>query len=230
MAHLKCYKKNGGLVINIGIIKQFYPLLLQGISVTFQIAFYSCLIGSALGTIVGIIFAGKNRFLKAIARVYVTIIRGTPMLVQIAATFNLLRAAGVQIPAFWSAIISIGLNSGAYISQIIFSGIKSIGKGQVEAAQTLGLTKNQTTKLIILPQAIRTMLPTIGNEFITLMKDSCLASTIGVYELTQQSKIIMSQTYDIPTMYLALGLIYLALTSIISVGVSLLEKKLRIPC
>lgn len=217
-------------MINIEIIKEFYPLIIKGISQTFQIALFSCLIGSVVGTITGIIFSGKNKVLKSLGSIYVTIIRGTPMLIQITATFYLLKFAGFRITAFWSAILSIGLNSGAYVSQIIFSGIKSIGKGQIEAAQTLGFTKHQATKLIILPQAIRTMLPALGNEFVTLMKDSSLASVIGVYELTQQGNDIISHTYNAPTVFLTIGAIYLVLTSCISFGVSLLEKKLRIPC
>ena len=217
-------------MINIEIIKEYYPLLIQGTFVTLQIALYSCIVGSIIGSISGVALAGTNKFLKSLISVYVTIIRGTPMLIQITATFYLLKLAGYQITAFWSAILSIGLNSGAYLSQIIFAGIQSIGKGQIEAAKTLGLSKLQTTKLIILPQAIRTMLPALGSEFITLVKDSSLASTIGIYELTKQGQLIMSQSYDMPTMYLAIGLIYLILTSLVSFGISLLEKKLRIPC
>lgn len=217
-------------MINIETIKEFYPLLIQGTFVTLQITLYSCIIGSIVGSIAGVILAGKNKLLKFLISIYVTIIRGTPMLVQIAATFYLLKILGYQITAFWSAIFSIGLNSGAYLSQIILAGIQSIGRGQTEAAQTLGLTKMQTTKLIILPQAVRTMLPALGSEFITLMKDSSLASTIGIYELTKQSQIIMSQSYDMPTMYLTIGLIYLTLTSLAGFALSLLEKRLRIPC
>ena len=217
-------------MINIEIIKEYYPLLIQGTFITLQIALYSCIIGSIVGSIAGIILAGANKFLKFFVNVYVTIIRGTPMLIQIAATFYLLKIAGYPITAFWSAILSIGLNSGAYLSQIILAGIQSIGKGKTEAAKTLGLSKLQTTKLIILPQAIRTMLPALGSEFITLVKDSSLASTIGIYELTKQGQIIMSQSYDMPTMYLTIGLVYLALTSLVGFGVSLLEKRLRIPC
>ena len=217
-------------MIDIKSIQEFFPLLLQGACLTLQIALYVCLIGSILGTIAALILAGKNKLLKIFILAYVTIIRGTPMLIQVAGTFYLLKISGYHITAFWSAILSIGLNSGAYLSQVILSGIQSIEKGQTEAAQTLGLTQLQTTKLIILPQAVRTVLPSLGNEFITLVKDSSLASTIGVYELTKQGQIIMSQTYDAPTMYLTIGLMYLLLTSLIGLGVSLLEKKLRIPC
>jgi len=220
----------GSCMIDIEIIKEFYPLIFKGTLQTLQIALFSCCIGAIIGIITGIIIAGENRFLKSIIAIYVTIIRGTPMLIQITATFYTLKFAGFGITAFWSAILSIGLNSGAYVSQIIFSGIKSIGKGQMEAAQTLGFNARQTMQLIILPQAARSMLPALGNEFITLVKDSSLASIIGVYELSQQGNDIISQTYNAPTVFLAVGFIYLMLTSLIGYAVSRLEKKLSIPC
>jgi polar amino acid transport system permease protein len=180
-----------------------------------------------IGIIVGISLTSKNNFLKFLMQVYVTIIRGTPMLVQIAATFYLLKLTGSSITALWSAIISISLNSGAYMSQIIISGINSVPKGQQEAAYTLGFTPWQTMQYITLPQAIRTVIPAIGNELVTLVKDSSLASTIGVYELTKQGEIISSQTFDIPTVYITLGIMYLLLTSIVTIAVNHIDKKMN---
>jgi polar amino acid transport system permease protein len=220
----------GARMIDIQSMQEFLPLLVQGAGLTLQIALYVCIIGSIVGTAAALGLASSNKIVKVFIHTYVTIVRGTPMLIQVAATFYLLKISGYHITAFWSAIFSIGLNSGAYLSQVILSGIQSVDPGQTEAAQTLGMTQLQTTRFIILPQAVRTVLPSLGNEFITLVKDSSLASTIGVYELTKQGQIIMSQTYDAPTMYLTVGLIYLLLTSLIGYMVYMLEKKLRIPC
>ena len=214
-------------MIDITVLTEFYPLLVKGILISIQIASFSCILGSILGTITAMILAGKSRFAKLIAHIYVTIIRGTPMLVQIAATFYILKMAGFSITAFWSAIISIGLNSGAYMSQVILSGIKSVGKGQVEAARTLGFSSFQISRFIVLPQAIKAVIPALGNEFITLIKDSSLASTIGVYELTKQGEIIMSQTFDAPTIYLSLGVVYLLMTSVVTVLMGLIDKKMN---
>ncbi len=214
-------------MIDKEFILEFYPLFIKGIAITLQIAFWGCLIGIVLGTVSGIILAKRVKILEYLVFFYVTIIRGTPMLIQIAATFYLLTFAGVSISAFWSAIISIGLNSGAYVSQIIVSGVNSVGRGQIEAAKTLGFSNYQIITLIILPQAIRTVLPALGNEFITLVKDSSLASTIGVYELTKQGEIIMSQTFDAPAVYITVGFIYLVITSTIAMGISKLETKLK---
>lgn len=214
-------------VIDITIISQYYPLLLRGILVSLQIAFCSCLLGAALGTLTAFAFSSKNKFLQLIAQAYVTIIRGTPMLIQIAATFYILKLSGSSISALWSATLSIGLNSGSYMSQIILSGIKSVHKGQSEAAHALGFNQWQTNYYIIFPQAIRNVIPAIGNELVTLVKDSSLASTIGVYELAKQGEIIMSQTFDAPTVFACIGCAYLILTTIVTIITNFIDRKMN---
>jgi His/Glu/Gln/Arg/opine family amino acid ABC transporter permease subunit len=214
-------------MINFDLLTQYYPLLLSGVVTSLHIAFTSCAIGAFIGTGLGIILAGKNKSAKLIAQTYVSIIRGTPMLIQVMGTYFVLRSLGVPIAALWSAIISIGFNSAAYLSQTILSGITSVSKGQIEAARTLGFTPAQTIRYIIFPQAIRTVLPNLESEIVTLIKDSSLASTIGVYELTQQGQVIMSQTYDMPSVYFAVGIIYLILTTTVTILMSLLNKKIN---
>lgn len=214
-------------MLDVDFLLEFYPLFLKGVFTTLQIAFWGCLIGVVLGTVSGIVLTRKIKIAQTIVFLYVTIIRGTPMLIQIAGTFYLLKFAGVGISAFWSAILSIGLNSGAYVSQIVVSGVNAVGRGQIEAAKTLGFSDRQIIALIVLPQAVRTVLPALGSEFITLVKDSSLASTIGVYELTKQGEIVMSQTFDAPAVFITVGCVYLCITSIISIGVSKLEAKLE---
>jgi His/Glu/Gln/Arg/opine family amino acid ABC transporter permease subunit len=214
-------------MINFDLLSQYYPLLLSGVLTSLQIAFTSCAIGAFIGTGLGIILAGKNKSAKLLAQTYVSVIRGTPMLIQVTGTYVILRSFGVPIAALWSAIISIGLNSAAYLSQTILSGITSVSKGQIEAAKTLGFTQAQTIRYIIFPQAIRTVLPNLESEIVTLIKDSSLASTIGVYELTQQGQVIMSQTYDMPSIYFAVGIIYLILTTTVTILMSLLNKKIN---
>ncbi len=214
-------------MIDFEIIKEFMPLFFDGALISIFIATLSCGIGIFFGGMAGVLLASDQRVLKWIIMGYVTIVRGTPMLIQIAATYFILIYFGVPISALYSAIISIGLNSAAYLSQIVFAGIKSVHKGQIEAAKVLGFSKYQTMKLIILPQAIRFMIPAFGNELVTLIKDSSLASTIGVYELSKQGNIVLSQTYDVPTVYILLAVMYLSMTSIVSLLVSLMDKKLN---
>jgi len=214
-------------MIDFNLLIEYYPLLLQGVQLSLQIAFLGCGIGACVGTLLGIVLSGNNYLAKLFAQIYVSIIRGTPMLIQITATYLLLKISGVPISALWSATISIGLNSGAYLSQTILTGITSVNKGQLEAAKTLGFSKAQTIRYIIFPQAIRTVLPNLESEIVTLIKDSSLASTIGVYELSNQGKIIISQTFDAPTIYFAIALIYLIMTTTITILMSLLNKKIN---
>lgn len=215
------------MIIDFEILKDFGGLFLSGIQITLTIALMSCMLGILVGTATGILLAERKGIINILIMGYVTLIRGTPMLIQVAAMFYLLKLAGCSISAFWSAIISIGLNSGAYMSQIVVAGIKSVSKGQHEAAKVLGFSKLQTMRYIILPQAIRNVIPAFGNELITLVKDSSLASTIGVYELTKQGEYVMSQTFDAPTVYIVVGCCYLIITSILSLFVSRLDKKLQ---
>jgi len=213
--------------MDINLLIKYSPRLLDGVLVTLQIAGASCAIGTVVGTTLGIILSRENRVAKFFAQTYVSIIRGTPMLIQIMATYLLLKHAGFSISALWSAIISIGLNSGAYLSQTILSGITSVGKGQLEAAKAIGFTPMQTIRHIVFPQALRTVLPNLESEVVTLIKDSSLASFIGVYELSKQGDIIISQTFDAPSIFIAIGLIYLTLTTTVTILSSLLNKKIN---
>lgn len=214
-------------MIDFEIIYEFKDLFLSGIANTLLIALLSCCVGILVGTCAGILLSLRKGILHFLIMGYVNIVRGTPMLIQIAATFYVLSFAGYSITAFWSAVFSIGLNSAAYMSQIVLAGIKSVHKGQWEAAKVLGFSRMQTMQYIILPQAIRTVIPAFGNELITLVKDSSLASVIGVTELSKQGEIVMSQTFDVPTVYAVLALSYLLITGILNIFVSKLDKKLQ---
>ncbi|MBI2344496.1 amino acid ABC transporter permease [Candidatus Dependentiae bacterium] len=213
-------------MIDFEIIYEFKDLFLSGILNTLLIAIMSCCLGISIGSITGILLSLRQGILYWLIMLYVNIVRGTPMLIQVAAMFFMLKFAGYSISAFSSSIISIGLNSAAYMSQIVLAGIKSVHKGQWEAAKVLGFSRAQTMRYIIFPQAVRIVTPAFGNELITLVKDSSLASTIGVYELTKQGDIVMSQTFDVPTVYMVLACTYLIITGILSILVLQLDKKL----
>lgn len=215
-------------MIDIEIIKAALPQLMRGAGVSLQISFLACLFGLALGVVIAFLQTSKYRLLRITAHVYVTIIRGTPMLLQIMAFFFIFPAIGIYLSAFWSAIITISINSGAYVSQVIRSGILSVGKGQREAAKVLGLTPYQTERYIVLPQALRVVLPALGNELITLIKDSSLASVIGVQELTYEGGVIKNMTYDVITAFVAVGCIYLVITTALSFIVTSAERKMSL--
>jgi His/Glu/Gln/Arg/opine family amino acid ABC transporter permease subunit len=203
------------------------PALLRGLLVTLEIAALGCAIGMSLGTLLGTLQALGPRIGRWVVGLYVTLIRGTPMLIQIICVFYVLPQLGIRIPTFWAATLAIGLNSAAYISQVIRSGIASVSRGQIEAARVLGLSKGTIVYVIILPQAIRAVLPALGNEFITLVKDSSLASTIGVAELSKEGSLIRSRTLDALTIFFGVALLYLIVTTTLSLGVAYLERKMN---
>jgi His/Glu/Gln/Arg/opine family amino acid ABC transporter permease subunit len=214
------------MIIDFNLIIEYLPVLLRGLVVTLQIAAAGCCIGLILGTVLALMQTSKNRLFRFFVTCYVVIIRGTPMLIQIVFASILLPRFGIS--ALWTAIIAIGLNSAAYISQIIRSGISSVGIGQFEAAKVLGFSTSDTIVYIVLPQALRTTLPTLGNEFVTLIKDSALASIIGVSELTKQASFVKSKTFDAITVYVAVAILYLILTSTVSFLIARLEKRMNI--
>ena len=214
-------------MMNSAFLLQILPLLLRGTLITIQIALTSSIIGFALGTILAFIQVYAPNILRWFVASYVTIFRGTPMIIQIPFFYYLLPTLGIEFSLIITAIIAIGLNSAAYISQTIKSGILSVGKGQQEAAQVLGLSKWQTMRFIIFPQAITVVIPALLNEIITLIKDSSLASTIGVVELFKEGTIIISRTYDAIPVYCAVALIYLTLTSFVSVLASFVQTRIN---
>jgi len=214
-------------MIDFSILAKSYPALLEGTLITLSIALLSSILGFVGGTIVGFLHCYSNAVIRTLVSIYVTAMRGTPMLIQISFIYLLLPQLGIQISAFFSAVLAIGFNSIAYISQIIKSGITSIDKEQIETAQVLGLSQTQTMRFIVFPQAIRVVVPSLVNEFITLIKDSSLASFIGVVELFKASSRIISYTYDPIPIYCAMAAIYLTLTTTLTFIVHYLEQRMN---
>jgi polar amino acid transport system permease protein len=214
-------------MIDSSLLFDSLPHLLRGLVVSLEIAFISSCIGIFLGILIALGQRTSNYFVQATLFVYVNIIRGTPMLIQILFAYYVLPQWGIRLEPFWTASIMIGLNSSAYISQVMRSGIQSIAKGQWEAAYVLGFSKIQTLRFIILPQAIKNVLPSLANEFITLIKDSSLASIIGVTELAKEGRIIISRTYDSFTIFTIIGLLYIMVTWTVSYLVYRLEKRMN---
>lgn len=206
-----------------------YLYILEGLSKTLIIAFFAVLIGAILGTVIALIRNNyqenkKNPILNWICSIYVTVIRGTPVLLQLMIIYYVIfKTANISTTII--GILAFGLNSAAYVSEVIRAGILSIDKGQKESSLALGLTYGQTMRYIILPQAFRNVLPALGNEFITLLKDTSVASYIGIVELIKASDIIASVTYDYFFPLIIVALIYLVLTLGLSQLLHLLERK-----
>jgi len=204
-------------MIDFALFNNALPLLAKASINTLIIAFFSTLIGLWGGICIALAQQGDSVIGRFIAQAYVSIVRGTPMIVQIMFLYSL----NLPFSPIVVAIIAIGLNSSAYVSQTIKSGINSVAKGEIEAAIMMGIRRRDIMRYIILPQAFRAIFPSLGNEFVTLIKDSSLAYIIGVHELFKESRNLMNVTYDVITVYVAVTLFYLVLTY----GVTLLLQE-----
>ncbi|MBO8161399.1 MAG: amino acid ABC transporter permease [Thermosipho sp. (in: Bacteria)] len=212
----------------ISVVFENLPFLLMGALDTLKLTSFSVLIGLVLGTLIGMGRLSKIKVINVPSTVYVEFLRGTPLLVQISIVYFGLPQLGIQLQAYPAAIVALGLNSGAYIAEIVRAGIQSIPKGQYEAARSLGLTHWQTMRYIILPQAFKNILPALGNEFITLTKDSSLASVIGVTELMRRGQFVITRTFQTFSIYFGIALIYFLMTFTISRLVRYVEKRMAV--
>lgn len=217
-------------IYNSFIYQDRYKYYLTGLGNTIIMAFFACLIGVILGLILSLVIdynekTGKLYLLSTFARMYIGIIRGTPALLQLMILYYIIFKS-VNINIVVVGIISFGLNSGAYVSQIIRSGLISIPKGQEEASIMLGFNYFQTMKYVIMPQALRNVLPALGNEFITLLKETSVAGYIGILELTKASDIVASSTYDYFFPLLIVAIIYLILTLGLTKLLNFFERRL----
>lgn len=209
--------------------------LLKGAIISLLIAALSLLIGFVFGVLGASAKISNNKILRGIANVYVEVIRGTPMLLQIMIIFNVVPIIISQITGevfrmnyYLIGIVAMSINSGAYTTELIRSGINGIDKGQWEACLTLGLSRWQTMRFVILPQAFKRIIPPLVSEFITLIKDSSLISVIGAVELMNSAKVIGTQYYEYMSPYCLAAVYYLIMTLTISYFAKRLERKLAV--
>ena len=208
-----------------------YKYIFEGLFHTILIALLAVIIGIIIGIVIAIIRNNyevnkKFRVLNSISKIYVDIIRGTPVILQLMIIYYVIFKS-VNINILIVGVIAFGINSGAYVSEIIRAGINSIDKGQMEAGLSLGLKYGEVMRLIILPQAIRNILPALGNEFITLLKETSVGAYIGIVELTKASDIIASRTYDYFFPLIIIAIIYLIMTLGLSKLVNVMERRLN---
>lgn len=223
--------------MNFSFLPTYYPYFISGVLITIVISIITIIFGTLLGVIVALMKLSKVGPLRWIANSYIELLRGTPMLVQIMIAFGLLQGVftlptvsfGVTSLDFGRlipGIIALSLNSGAYVAEIVRGGITAVDFGQSEAAGSLGLRPVQTMRYVVLPQALRNILPPLGNEFIVLIKDSSLLSTIGIYELMNSAQIVITSSFiSMEPLYVAAA-IYFVLTFTTSRLLNLWEKKL----
>ena len=212
------------------IVDDRWKYLTDGLKNTLLITILAILIGIILGFIVAIIRAthdktGKMKILNFFAKIYLTIIRGTPVVVQLMIIYFVIFGS-VNINKVFVAVLAFGLNSGAYVAEIVRSGIMSIDNGQFEAGSSLGLSYRQTMTSIILPQAFKNVLPALANEFIVLLKETSVAGYIAIADLTKGGDVIRSQTYDPFLPLIAVAAIYLVMVMFLTSLVTKLERRL----
>ncbi len=213
------------------IAKDRWQYIVDGLGVTLRVTFFAVLVGILIGFVIAIIRSTydktkKGFVLNCIAKLYLTVIRGTPVLVQLLIIYFVIFGS-VKIDKVLVAIMAFGINSGAYVAEIIRGGIMSIDEGQFEAGRSLGFNYIQTMCYVILPQALKNVLPALANEFIVLLKETSVAGYIALQDLTKGGDIIRSQTYDAMLPLLAVAAIYLVMVLVFEKLVSILERRLR---
>ena len=208
-----------------------WKILLGGLGVTLEITAMALILGILLGFLTAIIRSaheqtGGLKIGNIICKIYTTVIRGTPVLVQLLIIYFVVFAS-VDISKVFVAVVAFGLNSGAYVSEIVRSGIMSVDRGQLEAGRSLGFNYRQTMLHIIMPQAFKNVLPALGNEFITLLKETSVAGYIALTDLTKAGDLIRSRTFSAFMPLISVALIYLAMVGLFTFLLGRLERRLR---
>lgn len=209
-------------------IVPYIPFMLEGIWVTLKFVFFAIILGSILGTVLALFKIGSIKPLRWFADAYTSVFRGTPLILQLMIIYySIPQLSGYDISPFLSAILAFGLNSSAYISEIIRAGIQAVDKGQMEAAQALGVPYRAMMKDIILPQALKNILPALMNEFITLTKESAIVSTIGYLDLMRRAQVVGADLFRNFEPLLFVGLIYWYLVMGLTMIGRVFERRLK---
>ena len=217
------------------LLSRYKNFFLQGVQNTLLIAAFSVLLGIISGTLMAVMRMSRVKPAKILAKCYIDFIRGTPLMVQLMFIFYGLPRLGITFPTvswipnfsrFMAGIVAMSMNSCAYVAEIIRSGIQSVDPGQSEAAMTLGLNRGKTMSLVILPQAVKNILPALGNEFVTVIKESSIVSVIGIADLMFRSNDVIAVTYRTLECLAIAAIIYFIMTSIGTFLISALEKKM----
>ena len=208
------------------IREQRYLQFLRGLGVSLQLTVYAAAIGILIGLFLALAKLGKISWLQKLSTLYVDIIRGTPMVVQLVLIYYAILGTS-SLPKIMVASIAFGLNSGAYVSELIRAGIMALDKGQMEAARSLGFSYGKSMRYIVIPHAVKNILPALGNEFIVLLKETAIAGYIALDDLTRAGNIVRGRTFDAYTPFIMVALIYLYITTILTGLLNKLERRMR---
>ncbi|HHY0049777.1 TPA: amino acid ABC transporter permease [Clostridioides difficile] len=221
--------------LDFSFLSRFWTSFLEGTGVTVSISLVALCFGFIIGIIICMAKISKSKVLRAISSIYIEVLRGTPLLVQIYIVWFGLPQLGIRFPMlfgipseFIASAFALSVNSGAYVAEILRSGIQSVDNGQMEASRSLGLNYWSTMRYIIIPQAIKNILPSLANEFITLVKESSIISVIGVVEIMRTADIVKNAAFRALEPLIVAAAIYFVITFTLSRLVGLLEKKLSV--
>jgi polar amino acid transport system permease protein len=219
---------------------KWIPTFIDGMLVTVVLSLMTVFLGSIIGLVATFLQQSQKKSLKAVANIYTQVIRGTPLLVQLYIWLYGLPLIGISLPTlpflgdvygsreFLTAVVALSINSGAYICELLRGGLESIDKGQREAGRSLGLSRKETMKSVIIPQAIRVVLPGLGNEFIAMIKESSIVSVVGIFDVMYTSNIVKAATYSIFEPLIIVAIIYFFLTYSLTGIMKQLEKRLSV--
>ncbi|MGL5354555.1 MAG: amino acid ABC transporter permease [Clostridium sp.] len=211
----------------IELFQKSLPSLMSGLGMTIKMAIFALIIASIAGIIFGLMSISKSKILRGISIVYIYIVRGTPLMIQAMFVYlGLGQALNVRFDPVVAGIVILGFNSGAYLSEIFRGGIEAVDKGQMEAARSLGLSKAKAMTKVVLPQAIKIMIPSILNQFIIAIKDTSILSVIGIRELMQSGQIIVGTTFKAFEVYGIVAMMYLIVITILTLISKQVERRL----
>ena len=217
------------------IATNYYQYFLRGTRTTILISLLTVFCGSILGCLIALMRLSKAKALQKFASIYITVIRGTPMLVQLYIVYHQLdfipyptgSIFGVDLERALPCIIALSINSSAYVAEIIRAGIQAVDKGQMEGARSCGMTNGQAMRYVVMPQAVKNILPAIGNEFVTMVKETSIIQYLGIGDLMYNNGIVVTSTYNPLPCYYISAIIYLALNIILGKGLNIFEGRLR---
>ncbi|SDZ06051.1 amino acid ABC transporter membrane protein, PAAT family (TC 3.A.1.3.-) [Proteiniborus ethanoligenes] len=211
-------------MLDFSFVNKYYMFFIVGVKNTVIIAAFSVLFGVVLGTMLALLKQSRIKIFKVISSAYIEFMRGTPIMVQL---FIIYYGLPINLTAIPAGIVALSLNSGAYVAEIIRAGIEAVDKGQMEAARSLGMNHTKAMKHIILPQAFKNILPVLGNEFITIIKESSIVSVIGVPELMYNAETIRGNTFKPFEPLIVAALLYFVLTFSLSKLIGHTERRLK---
>ena len=207
----------------IQIFSEYYKYFLRGTEATVLVSLITVFFGTILGCLIALMRLSRFKAVSGIAKVYITVIRGTPLLVQLYIVYYQLHF----IPWPEGTVLALSMNSAAYVAEVIRSGIQAVDYGQTEAALSCGMSKTQAMRCIILPQAVKNILPALGNEFVTMIKETSIIQYLGVGDLMYNNGIVVTATYNPLPCYYISGIIYLALNIVLGKGLDIFERRMK---